>query len=424
MAEKKLTKNHALFGKAKRYLVGGVDSPVRSFRSVGGEPVLIKRAKGSKVYDYDSNEYIDYVLSWGAAILGHAHPAVVNAVKRSLGPGLGFGTTNENEVKLAEAIRQAIPVIKKIRFTTSGTEAVMGALRLARGYTKRDKIVKFEGAYHGHADYLLAKSGSGLATLGIPSSAGVPKNFVKDTIVIPFGDEKALGGIFKRYGRQIAAVIVEPVGGNYGVRAPDQKFLKGIRRITKRYGSLMIVDEIITGFRFSFGSVSREFGIVPDLVCLGKIIGGGLPIGAYGGNEKTMRHLSPVGDVYQASTFSGNPIVMESGLATLRLLKGSAARYAKAGKLTEYLSARLGEEAMKNGVGLSVIYSGPMFSLRFKNGAHFRVFYRRMLEKGVYLAPSEYEANFLSFAHTRSDIEKTVSAARYAFGKIKQARVR
>ncbi len=418
MAKKITPENKRLFEKANRYLVGGVDSPVRSFSYVGGDPILIKEGKGANVYDYDGKRYIDYVLSWGAIILGHAHPSVIKDLKHAVKAGLGFGTTNKIETELARAIHDAIGFVEKIRFVNSGTEAVMGAIRLARGYTDRDKILKFENSYHGHADYLLVKGGSGLATLGIPSSAGVPDDFVRNTIIAPQRDAECVENIFKKSGHGIAAVIIEPVGGNYGVIPPNFSYLKKIRLITKRYGTLLIFDEIITGFRFGFGSIAQRSGIVPDLICLGKIIGGGLPIGAYGGSEKVMGKLAPLGDVYQASTFAGNPIVMQAGLSTINILKGLRNDYSKLEALTELLSSGLEEEAESHGVGLEISRYGNMFSLKFEAIDEFKKFYRLMLEKGIYFAPSEFESNFLSFAHTRRDIEKTIYLASNAFKKI------
>lgn len=410
--------NRKLFSKAKRYLVGGVDSPVRAFNYVGGEPILIERGNGSRVYDYDGNEYIDHVLSWGAMILGHRHREVIRSVKEALGLGIAFGTTNKSEVELAVIIKSAIPFIDKIRFVNSGTEAIMGAVRLARGYTGRDRIVKFENAYHGHADYLLAKGGSGLATLGIPSSAGVPKDFTKHTVIAPLNDIEAVEDIFKKYGREIAAVLIEPVGGNYGVLPPEIGFLKRLRRLTAEHGALLIFDEVVTGFRFSFGPVAKRLGIIPDIVVLGKIIGGGLPIGAYGASEKIMKHLTPVGKVYQASTFAGNPVTMQAGLTTLDILKRSKSCYKKAEGLTRYLVSEIEEAARIRRIGLKIGYYGNIFSIKFADPGKFKRFYHLMLERGIYLAPSEFEANFLSFAHTKKDVEKTADAAAWALGRI------
>jgi len=420
MAKRRIRENKILFEEARQRLVGGVDSPVRSFSYAGADPILIKRGRGPKVYDYDGNAYIDYVLSWGSLILGHANPVVLRDLKRALNSGLSFGTTNDSEIKLARMIQEAIPFIDRIRFVNSGTEAVMGAIRLARGYTGRDKIVKFEGAYHGHADYLLTRGGSGLATLQIPSSAGVPKDFVKHTLVIPFGDIEATKYMFRRYSGQIAAVIVEPVGANYGVVLPDVNYLKKLREITKTHGALLIFDEIITAFRFNFGAIAQEFGIAPDLICLGKIIGGGLPIGAYGGKWDIMEHLAPLGKVYQASTFSGNPIVMQAGISTLKLLKALGKDHARIKDLTRYLSANLKNEARERNIDMDVTYYGSIFSIKFKNKKKFRSFYRHMLESGVYFAPSEFEVNFLSLAHTKRDIDKTIACARSALAKIRR----
>ncbi|MBU4488113.1 MAG: glutamate-1-semialdehyde 2,1-aminomutase [Candidatus Omnitrophica bacterium] len=412
MAKKK--KNSIIFNQAKRYLVGGVSSPVRAFKYVGGEPLLIKYGRGSKAYDYDGKRYIDYVLSWGSLILGHAHPDVIKVVVETIKNGTSFGTTNKFEAELAERIARAIPFVQKIRFVNSGTEAVMGVVRVARAYTKRDKILKFENSYHGHADYLLSKSGSGLLTFDIPKSAGVPKSFTEDTISIPYGDLLRLKKVFRRYGSKIAAVLVEPVGGNYGVVLPDIDFLKSVRGITKKYGSLLIADEIITGFRLNYGSAIQSLGIKPDLICLGKIIGGGLPVGAYGGRRNIMNNLAPEGKVYQASTFAGNPVVMQAGIATIKVLSKMKSNYEALSALTENLAGTLEKKARRSGVHLEVSRFGPMFSLRFEKKELFGRFYRKMLDEGVYLAPSEFEANFLSFAHTERDIKKTIDSAKAA----------
>lgn len=419
MAERIIKKNQALFKRAEQVLVGGVDSPVRSFSYAGSDPLVIRRGRGSKVYDYDGNPYIDYVLSWGSAILGHANPAVIQDLKKAATLGLSFGTTNDKEIKLAETISSANPFIEKIRFVNSGTEAVMGAVRLARGYTRRDKILKFENFYHGHADYLLAKGGSGLATLGIPASKGVPEDFTKHTLIASYGDKNALAEIFKREGKNIAAVIVEPVGANYGVIEPDPAFLKELRSITKKYGSLLIFDEVITGFRFRYGLAAQALGITPDLVTLGKIIGGGLPIGAYGGSGRIMEELAPLGKVYQASTFAGNPIVMQAGLTTLKVLKGLKKDYRRLSDLTRSLSRGLEVEARSRSIGLKVSSYENIFSLKFEKKEEFKRFYALMLEKGIYFAQSEFEANFLSFAHTKKDIDKTIRCAKEAFDELK-----
>lgn len=416
---KRLTKeNRKLFKKAQNLLVGGVNSPVRSFNYVGTEPLLINKAKGAYVFDYDGNNYIDYVLSWGVAILGHANPFVIKELKRTLSSGLSFGTTNRLEIELAKVIQEAVPLIERIRFVNSGTEAVMGAVRLARGYTNRDKIVKFENSYHGHADYLLVGAGSGLKTLQIPSSLGVPNAFIEDTIAAPLGKIEVIENIFRKYSKEIAAVIIEPVGANYGVTLADIDYLRKLRQLTRKYNALLIFDEVITGFRFRFGSVGEEFGISPDLICLGKIIGGGLPIGAYGGKKRVMEKLAPIGGVYQASTFSGNPIVMQAGLSTLKVLRARKGGYGALKELTEELSLGLRNYAYKCGIDLKVIYYGTMFSLKFPVREQFARFYRYILKDGIFFAPSEFEANFLSFAHTKKDIDKTLKIVKTALSKI------
>jgi glutamate-1-semialdehyde 2,1-aminomutase len=408
-------KSRKIFKAAKRVLVGGVDSPVRAFTKVGRDPVPIQSGRGSKIYDYDGNEYIDYVLSYGALILGHAHPQITGGIKDIVSSGVAFGATSNAEVELAECIRDVIPIIEKIRFVNSGTEAVMGAVRLARGVTKRNKIVKFEGSYHGHADYLLAKSGSGLATMGLPASDGVPSDFTRHTLIAQYGDKSSIEDIFEVYGSDIAAVLVEPVGGNSGVVLPDIEFLKFLRSVTRKYGALLIFDEVITGFRFHFGSAAAYFGIRPDIICLGKIIGGGLPIGAYGGSERIMNKLAPLGKVYQASTFAGNPVVMNAGLSTLKMLGSIKKDYKKLNDLTCHLCGTLREKAQAYGIGISVRHFGTMFSIHFKKRSHFRIFYRALLDRGVYFAPSEYESNFVSFAHKKIDIKKTIRVAEEAF---------
>ena len=401
--------------KADKYLVGGVNSPVRSFGYVGGKPLLIERGKASKIYGHDGKVYIDYVLSFGAAILGHANKDVVKAVKEAAEKGSSFGMTTPGEIELAGIISKAIPLAEKIRFTNSGTEAVMGAIRLARAHTKRNKIIKFSGAYHGHADYLLAKAGSGLATMNIPMSEGVPADFIGHTLIAESGDKRSVDRLFKRYGKDIAAVIVEPVGGNYGVVEPDEDFLRYLRKITKKNGALLISDEVITAFRFRFGSVSEILGIKPDLICMGKIIGGGLPVGAYAGRGEIMERLAPVGRVYQASTFGGNPVVMSSGIAALKVLSSLKSRYKDLKDMTENIVGAINEGASRSGAGLETRHYGSMFSLKFHKKKEFQAFYKKLLSEGVFFAPSEYEANFLSFAHTRRDIKETVYAIQDAF---------
>ncbi len=399
---------------ADRVLVGGVNSPVRAFTCVGGKPIPIQRGRGSKIYDYDGRQYLDYVLSFGALILGHSRPEVIKGIKNAAGFGVGFGATNISEVVLAKRIQETIPLIKKIRFVSSGTEAVMGAIRLARGVTGKNKIIKFKGSYHGHADYLLKNAGSGLATLGLPASKGVPNDFIRHTLIARYGDAKQIDKIFARFGSDIAAVIVEPVGGNDGVILPDKTFLKYLRKQTKKFNALLIFDEVITGFRFHYGSAATYFGMQPDIICLGKIIGGGLPIGAYGASKKIMDHLAPLGGVYQASTFSGNPIVMKAGINTLKVLSSLKNNYKYTKKATAYLVQSISSEAYKHGIDLTIKHFASMFSIRFKNKDYFKIFHRQLLNKEIYLAPSEHESNFLSFAHTNKDIEKTISAVKNA----------
>ncbi|OGX59266.1 MAG: hypothetical protein A2447_00025 [Omnitrophica WOR_2 bacterium RIFOXYC2_FULL_38_12] len=406
----KKTKESSLLERANSIFVGGVNSPVRSMRSIGMKPLIIQKGKGSRVWNVEDKSYIDHVLSFGAMILGHDHLSVEHAIKEASERGWHFGMTTPAEIELAETIKRAIPFIEKIRFVNSGTEAVMGAVRLARGFTGRKKIVKFKHSYHGHADYLLVEGGSGLATLKIPLSKGVPEEFYEQTIIAEYGDQENIETIFKKNGEDIAAIIVEPVGGNYGVVPPNEKYLNYLRQITKQNQSLLIFDEVITGFRFGFGAVADLFGIKPDLICLGKIIGGGLPIGAFGGSDGIMQDLAPLGDVYQASTFAGNPIVMAAGKATLQELELIKGNY---GSLTRYvheITESLEEVCIKVGIGVNISRYRSMFSIKFEDQDMFPKFYKYLLEQGVLLAPSEYEANFISFAHSKEDIEETKKA--------------
>jgi len=422
MAQGKSVNNTVLFRRAQEVLVGGVSSPVRSFKYVDDEPILIERGGGARVYDYDGNSYLDYVLSYGALLVGHAHPAVISAVKETAGNGFSFGATHASEVRLAGLLKEAIPELDNVRFVNSGTEAVMGALRLARGHTKRDKIVKFTHSYHGHADYLLAQAGSGLATSQIPLSAGVPSDFIKHTIVVDYADAQALHDIFKEQGESIAAVILEPIGGNYGVRLPNKPFLFYVRELTKKYGALLVFDEVITGFRFSYGAMASAFGVTPDLICLGKIIGGGLPIGAYGGTRSIMESLAPLGRVYQASTFAGNPLVMQAGIATLNTIKVLEGKYDDIQEFAEKLALKIKEEALSQETEVDVQQYGGMFSVRFDEKDRFRRFHRALLDEGVYFAPSAYEANFLSFVHSLEDIDYTMNVIQKAFEALRRIR--
>ncbi|MBE0479210.1 glutamate-1-semialdehyde 2,1-aminomutase [Candidatus Aerophobetes bacterium] len=415
-------KMNTLFEEAKKYIPGGVNSPVRAFKAVGGEPVFMEKGKGSKIYDINGREYIDYVLSWGPLILGHAHPQIVGKIKKVLDKGTSFGSPTPGETELAKLIVRAVPGIEKIRLVNSGTEATMSAIRLARGYTGRDKIVKFEGCYHGHADYLLVKAGSGATTLGFPDSGGVPRDFTQNTILVPYNDICAVHKVIKEHHPEIAAVIIEPVAGNMGVVLPEDDFLQKLREITAEYGILLIFDEVITGFRLSYGGAQKYFDIIPDLTCLGKIIGGGFPVGAYGGRKEIMDYLSPLGPVYQAGTLSGNPIAVWAGICTLKLLSQPGV-YEKLEEKTKNLVGSLQENARKLGVNIYINQIGSMFTLFFSphrvydyqsakksDEKKFAQYFQGMLRKGVYLPCSQYETNFLSLVHTQEDIEKTLKA--------------
>lgn len=418
------TKSKAAFERAKRVIPGGVNSPVRAFRSVGRDPVFIERASGAHMWDIDGNEYIDYVGSWGPLILGHAHPEVIAAIGKAAERGTSYGAPTELETELAEVVLKAFPSMQMVRMVNSGTEATMSALRLARGVTGRSKIVKFEGCYHGHADQLLIKAGSGALTLGVPTSPGVPAAIAATTLSASYNDLNALRDIFELYGEDIAAVILEPVAGNMGVVLPEPGFLEGLRAITREYGALLIFDEVMTGFRVSYGGAQAYYGIDPDLTCLGKIIGGGLPVGAYGGKRRFMEHIAPSGPVYQAGTLSGNPLAMTAGLTTLRSLQKPGV-YEELTAKTQHLAQGLEGLAKEAGLPVWVNTAGAMFSVFFtethvkdyvsactSDVERFASYFRGMLERGVYLAPSQYEAVFLSTAHTREDIDKTLEEAR------------
>ncbi|MGB9803256.1 glutamate-1-semialdehyde 2,1-aminomutase [Desulfofundulus sp.] len=420
-------RSEELFARARCYMPGGVNSPVRAFKAVGGQPLFIARGEGALIYDVDGNKYIDYVGSWGPLILGHRHPEVMAALQECLEIGTSFGAPTELEIELARAIVEALPSVEMVRLVNSGTEATMSALRLARAYTGRNKIIKFEGCYHGHADFLLIKAGSGALTLGVPSSPGVPAGTAADTIVAPYNDLDTLEAIFDRKGKDIAAVIVEPVAGNMGVVPPREGFLEGLREITRHYGALLIFDEVITGFRLSYGGAQALYNIDPDLTCLGKIIGGGLPVGAYGGRRQIMEQVAPEGPVYQAGTLSGNPLAVTAGLATLRALK-KPGTYEELERKTALLMQGLTEAAREAGLILSFNRVGSMLCTFFTetpvvdyntactaDTRRYAVFFRSMLEQGVYLAPSQFEATFVSLAHTDEHIQQTVEAARKAF---------
>jgi glutamate-1-semialdehyde 2,1-aminomutase len=411
-------KSEALFARAQKLIPGGVNSPVRAFRSVGGAPLFIGRGEGSRIYDVDGNEYIDYVCSWGPLILGHRPQPVIDAVRETLEIGTTFGAPTEREVLLAEEIIDAVPSIEMVRLVNSGTEATMSALRVARGFTGRDLVVKFEGCYHGHVDSLLVKAGSGMATLGIADTRGVPSGFASTTIALPYNSIDAVEIAFQERGDQIAAVIVEPVAGNMGCVPPAPGFLEALRDLTARYGALLIFDEVMTGFRLARGGAQERFGIRPDLTTLGKIIGGGLPLAAYGGRADIMSQVAPAGPIYQAGTLSGNPVAVAAGLATVRHLKARPEIYEQ----LEARTARLTADALP---GITVNRVGSMFTFFFTeqpvtdwdsakrcDTAAFGRFFHAMLERGVYLAPSQFEAGFVSSAHSEVDIDATVSAAR------------
>jgi glutamate-1-semialdehyde 2,1-aminomutase len=421
------TKSQELFARAKKYIPGGVNSPVRAGKAVGIDPPFIARAEGCTLWDADGNTYIDYVSSWGPMILGHAHPGVVSALAEAVRRGTSFGAPTELEVEMAELIVDRVPSVERVRMVNSGTEATMSAIRLARGVTGRNKIVKFDGCYHGHGDSLLVEAGSGVATFGIPGSPGVPEDLARQTMSLPFNNLPAVEETFKRFGESIAALIVEPVPGNMGVVVPDVGFLQGLRDITETYQSLLIFDEVITGFRLAPGGAQEYHGISPDLTCLGKIIGGGLPVGAFGGKREIMERLAPEGDIYQAGTLSGNPLAMTAGLATLRIL-GEPHVYSTLEQRSEMLFSGLKSSAEAAGIPVVINRVGSMGSLFFSNipvtdfaaakrcdGDRFRRYYIRMLEQGIYLAPSPFEAIFLSLAHTDEIIEKTLDFAAKAF---------
>lgn len=412
-----LAKSRALLERAERRIPGGVNSPVRAFRGVGGTPPFIARGEGSRLYDVDGNVYIDYVGSWGPLLLGHGHPEVLEAVREAMMSGTSFGAPTEREIELAEAISDAVVSIEMVRLVNSGTEATMSALRLARGFTGRSLAVKFEGCYHGHVDSLLVKAGSGLATLGIADTVGVPKEFAATTLALPFNSVAALEEAFARHAKDIAAVIVEPVAGNMGCVPPVPGYLQAMREITARYGALLIFDEVMTGFRVARGGAQQLYGIVPDLTTLGKVIGGGLPVGAYGGRADIMSKIAPLGPVYQAGTLSGNPLAVAAGLAMLRHLKSHPEVYTQLEERAARLTARPPE-------GVTVNRVGSMFTFFFSDRpvtdyasakrcdtARFARFFHWMLEHGVYLAPSQFETAFLSAAHSEADIDRTIEAA-------------
>ena len=426
-----MTNSNELFNRAQQVIPGGVNSPVRAFKGVGGTPVFIQKAQGAYIYDTDGKQYIDYVGSWGPMILGHNHPAILNAVLKAAENGLSFGAPTPSEIDLAELVCQIVPSIEMVRMVSSGTEATMTAIRLARGYTNRNKILKFEGCYHGHSDSLLVKAGSGALTLGQPSSPGVPEDFAKHTLTAEYNNLASVKALFEEFPQDIACVIIEPVAGNMNCVPPKNGFLQGLRELCDQYGALFIIDEVMTGFRVALAGAQTYYGVTPDLTTLGKVIGGGMPVGAVGGKKAIMQYLAPTGPVYQAGTLSGNPIAMAAGLACLNELK-KAGNEQRLNTLTEKLCQGLKAAADKHGVPFVVNQVGGMFGIFFTEQPQvtsyaevmqcdtekFKVFFHKMLDQGVYLAPSAFEAGFMSLAHSEQDIEKPLAAADVAFAAL------
>lgn len=419
------------FFKASQIIAGGVNSPVRAWKAVGGQPVFVSHAKGSKIYDIAGKEYIDYVLSWGPLILGHSHPQVIAAICAAAKKGTSFGAPSPIETQMAKLIAEAIPSIELLRMTSSGTEATMTAVRLARGFTGRKMIAKFDGCYHGHADSLLIKAGSGITTLGIPGSPGIPQDLAGLTLSLPYNNIEALQKAIHRYGSRLAAIIIEPVAGNMGVVLPDRKFLVTLRELTKKNGIVLVFDEVITGFRFTFGGYQNLMGIAPDLTCLGKIIGSGMPVGTVGGKREIMEKLAPTGDVYQAGTLSGNPLAMSAGVTTLNILKSKKDDFSKLDEKSKNLCQELENLFNKKGVPVCINRVHSMFTIFFQEGPVYDLssaqksdtklfarFFHGMLKRGIWMAPSQYEAVFLSFAHTHKDIDQTVDACSMTLKKL------
>jgi len=421
-----------LFVEAKKYIPGGVNSPVRAFNGVEGEPIYFERGEGAYLFDVDGNSYIDYVGSWGPMILGHANPIIIDAVKDLLGQGLGFGAPTEIETLLAKKVCQLIPSIEMVRMVSSGTEATMSAIRLARGYSGRDKIVKFEGCYHGHSDSLLVKAGSGALTLGVPTSPGVPNDLAKHTLTVDYNNLDSVDKLFKAMGKEIACIIVEPVAGNMNCVPPLEGFLQGLRKICDEYNSILIFDEVMTGFRVALGGAQTHYQVQPDLTTLGKVIGGGLPVAAFGGRQEIMEQVAPLGPVYQAGTLSGNPLSMAAGLAMLNILENDEFFYQNLSESAEYLTKGIVTVADENNIALTSNSAGGMFGIFFSAEETvsnfnqvsrcdidlFKKFHRLMLNQGIYLAPSAYEAGFISAAHTYKELDQTINAASKAFSKL------
>ena len=420
-----------MFEEAKKMIPGGVNSPARAFSSVGRPPLFLKKGEGSKVVCEDGNEFIDYVASYGPLILGHSHPRIVEALKKQVEEGTGFGSPTELENEMAELVIDAVPSIEVVRMVNSGTEATMSALRLARGYTGRNKIVKLTGCYHGHSDSLLIKAGSGVTTLGLPDSPGVPVSVAENTITAPYNDLETMKKIFEEHGDDIAGVILEPVAGNMGVVPPKEGYLEGMRDLTNDYGSLLIFDEVMTGFRVAYGGAQERYGVTPDLTCLGKVIGGGLPVGAYGGKKEIMEMIAPAGSIYQAGTLSGNPIAMTAGVETLKILKEEGT-YDKLEEKSQKLEKGLRKVAEETDAPVFMTRVGSMLGMYFTrdevydfetaskaDNDLFSKYFNKMLEEGIYLAPSQYEAMFMSLVHSDQDIDKTIKAAKKAFQSLK-----
>jgi glutamate-1-semialdehyde 2,1-aminomutase len=422
----------SLFNEAKKYIPGGVNSPVRAFNGVEGEPIFFERGEGAYLFDVDGNSYIDYVGSWGPMILGHANPIIIEAVKDLLGKGLSFGAPTEIETMLAIKVCQLVPSIEMVRMVSSGTEATMSAIRLARGYTGRDKIVKFEGCYHGHSDSLLVKAGSGALTLGVPTSPGVPNDLAKHTLTVDYNNLDSVDRLFKEMGKEIACIIVEPVAGNMNCVPPLEGFLQGLRKICDEYNSILIFDEVMTGFRVALGGAQTHYQVQPDLTTLGKVIGGGLPVAAFGGRQEIMEQVAPLGPVYQAGTLSGNPLSMAAGLAMLNILENDEFFYQNLSESAQYLTKGIVTVADENNIALTSNSVGGMFGIFFSAEETvsnfnqvsrcdidlFKKFHRLMLNQGIYLAPSAYEAGFISAAHTYKELDQTINAASKAFSKL------
>ena len=427
-----MSQSSTFFNEAKNYIPGGVNSPVRAFNGVGGDPIYFERGEGAYLIDVDGKEYIDYVGSWGPMILGHSNPIILDAVRDTLDKGLSFGAPTEIETQLAKKVCKLVPSIELVRMVSSGTEATMSAIRLARGYTNRDKIVKFEGCYHGHSDSLLVKAGSGALTLGVPTSPGVPEDLAQHTLTLEYNNLESVRTLFAELGEQVACIIVEPVAGNMNCIPPSEGFLQGLRDVCDAHGTVLIFDEVMTGFRVALGGAQAYYQVKPDLTTLGKVIGGGLPVAAFGGRRDIMSGIAPLGPVYQAGTLSGNPLSMAAGLAMLRVLEGDTNFYKNLSESTEYLTSGIVKAAAENGIPMTANTVGGMFGLFFSdeekvsnfsqasscNIERFKAFYQLMLKQGVYLAPSAYEAGFLSSAHGKNELDKTIDAASQALSQL------